>query len=202
MRGSWRKYVAAMLLVLAIVVRATQVAAVELMTNGNFDAGNVGWVQVTPFPEYPIITTEGVTPQSGAYLAWLGGLFSVSEQLYETVAVPAGATGLVVQGYFWVATEEVAGIYDTAALRLVSTGGAVLETLATWNNLSAVSSWTAFTCPVAGNYAGQTVRLRFESTCDSSNNTNFFFDTISFTATVPTGVEEAAVERSWGSIKN
>jgi hypothetical protein len=135
-------------------------------------------------------------------IAWLGGLPDASKALYQTITIPPGATGLVVQGYIWVTSEETGGVYDVASLRLVSTSGAVLEVLATWNNNNAGSGWSAFSLPVPGNYAGQTLRLRIQATGDISNNANYFFDTISFSATVPTGVAETAAERSWGSMKN
>ena len=45
------------------------------------------------------------------------------------------------------------------------------------------ATWTPLTKTFTGNYAGQTVRLRFTSTNDIINVTNFFFDTIALTAT-------------------
>lgn len=161
---------------------------VQLLGNGNFDAGpGGGWVEQSM---YPLINEAAglpaaISPQTGTHAVWMGGDYLTTDKLYQDVAVPAGATSMELVGYRWIATEETGtGAYDTVTLQLRSTADAALETLATWSNANAAEAWTAFTLPATGSYGGQTVRVYLESNTDSTLNTNFFFDTFALRVTV------------------
>lgn len=173
----------------------------ELLANPTFDLAPQGtnWTQVpianaTGGPYYPI-TSDGVTPQSAPYDVWLGGLTgadvtpntaTVTDQVYQDVAVPANTTSLVITGYYIVGTTETTTTtqYDHGTLELTQTNGTPIEGVLAFSNLSATgATWVAFSHTFTTVPSGQTVRVHFTSTNDISNQTNFFFDTLSLKAT-------------------
>ena len=170
--------------------------AVDILVNGNFESMPVGtgWTQVSN-PTYPPITNEtpGLPPQSGVYVAWMGGITDDTNMIYQDVAVPVGTTQLTFSGYAWVTTQELGVIvYDTCTLQLLTTANGPLETLRTWTNANTNTSWTAFSIPASGTYAGTTIRVRIRAINDASYVTNFLFDTCALEATVPVGVSPSS----------
>nr|HEX4318964.1 hypothetical protein [Kofleriaceae bacterium] len=179
----------------------------ELLANPTFDLEPVGmaWTQVpiqnvqcsgSPCGPFPLITSDGAV-QSMPYTAFLGSITgndvkpkqnTVTDQLYQDVAVPAGTTQLVLTGYYVVGTTEAAddpNVYDTADVALIQTDGTPIEDVLSVSNVTAdgMTDYVAFTHTFATNVAGQTVRLRMTSTNDQINYTNFFFDTLALKAT-------------------
>ncbi|HEY1015077.1 MAG TPA: trypsin-like serine protease [Herpetosiphonaceae bacterium] len=139
------------------------------LVNGGFE-NSTGWTQ-TPSG---IISTQ--RPRSGSYSAWFGGANSTSENVSQQVTVPANGQ----LKYYWYMTTQESGstAYDYLRVRVYSTGGTLLGTVRTWSNASSPkNAWTLDTVSLAS-YAGQTVRLRFESTTDSSLITSFFVDDV------------------------
>ena len=171
--------------------------ATELLANPALDLSPQGtsWVEEPIDSSNPLITTDpsGFAGQSAPYKAFLGGyeaqtfgLSSVTDQMYQDVAVPAGTTELVLTGYFVVATTETTTTtaYDTGSVDLIQTNGTPIENVMSLSNLTTTpAAWQAFTYTFAHPSAGQTVRLRLTSTNDVTNNSNFFFDTLSLKAT-------------------
>lgn len=159
----------------------------QLLVNPGFDQGQNPWIQSANFN---VIRSSADSPaipvgvQDGTHAVWLGGDYSVTQTLYQDLLIPANASALELRGYHWVATEEVGGVWDSAQLELQTTTGSLLESLASWTNEDETTAWTQFTAPIGGNYAGQTVRLKIQTSTDSSLNTNFFFDSFVFSATV------------------
>jgi hypothetical protein len=161
---------------------------VQLLANANFDSGpGGGWVEQSNYAlinDATGLQPAAMTPQSGTHAVWMGGAYDSTDKLYQEVAVPAGATGLQLVGYRWIASEEAGGIFDTVTVQLRSPADAILETLTTWSNSDENAAWTAFTLPATGSYGGQTVRVYLESNTDDVLNTNFFFDTFALRVTV------------------
>ena len=171
------------------LVAANPASAGDVLTNGNFDALplGTGWIQDDGGTGYPPIVSSselplGVAPHTPSNAVWLGGLYDVTQAIAQDVAVPAATGRLRLEGRLWIATEETFGAFDTMVAKLVTPGGAPLETLHTWSNSDQTSSWWPFTLEATGDYAGQTVRLVFVSTTDGSLNTNFFLDTCTLDA--------------------
>jgi hypothetical protein len=166
----------------------------ELLANPVFDLSPAGtmWQQVPIDASYPPITSDGFAAQTAPYKAWMGGFTgedegtsSVTDQVYQDVTVPANTTQLVLTGYYVVGTAETdAGLYDTGSVDLLHTNGSPIENVMSLNNNTTTpASWQPFSHTFTTNVAGQTVRLRFTSTNDVTNVTNFFFDTLSLKAT-------------------
>lgn len=165
----------------------------QLLGNPAFDLGTPApWVQQNIDNAYPIITNAGFAPQSAPNKAWMGGFTgqekntaNVTDVLYQDVAVPAGTSSLVVTFQHAVGTQETTQtIYDRGDVSLLKTDGTPLENVIQLTNLTTTNgAWVAHSKTFTGNYSGQTVRLRFTSTNDVINVTNFFFDTVALTAT-------------------
>jgi hypothetical protein len=177
---------------------------VQLLTNGDFDQGHVGWAEsTTATPVTPIIRDAlppGVSPDSGAYLAWLGGdddsnVQAGTDTLSQDIAVPPGTTALQISGVRWVVTDQPAGEYDLLSVQLRrATDNGLEERLGdpavscsstcTWANEDETTDFARFTLTPRGDYAGRTIRVVFESEVDDSFNTNFYVDSLEATATV------------------
>ncbi len=164
---------------------------VQYLSNSTFDSGAVSWIESGA--GFPIIlsTTDGtyplpVTPHTGTYAAWLGGIDGVTRSIRQDVAIPAGATNVELVGMRWIATEELSTLtdWDTYTVTVRSTAGTVLETVASLGNTDAADAWISWGGALSGNYAGQTIRVQVESTQDSLDNTNFFTDTVVLRATI------------------
>jgi hypothetical protein len=160
----------------------------QLLKNGAFDDTplGTGWTENPIQSQFPIITTSTflVPPQSGTAIAWMGDFVSGNDSMYEAFTVPANTTSLVLSGYYAVGTDEISSIaFDTATVAFTQTGGTVLETVLNLDNTSATANWTVINYTVNQDLSGQTVRLHFASSNDSSNVTDFYFDTLALNAT-------------------
>jgi hypothetical protein len=149
------------------------------IANGTFEQGSgVGWSE-TSSGGYDIVvlntSNDPTLPtHSGAWLAWLGGADNENASVYQTVTIPGSAPYL--SYWIFLASQETLGCsYDIGSVSVNgteiqsyglcddnNTGGYVRQSL----NLSA--------------YAGQTVTIAFEIVTDSSVNSNFFLDDVSF----------------------
>ena len=167
----------------------------ELLVNPALDLSpmGTGWQQTLIDPMAPLITDEdGITEHSAPYKAWLGGIVapnigqSVTDVLWQDVAVPAGTTQLTLSYYVAVATGESASdtnIYDTASVAITQTNGTVIAAVASYSNRTPIATWTQVTFNVPQNLSGQTVRLRLTSSNDFSLATSFWFDSFNLSAT-------------------
>ena len=150
---------------------------VELITNGGFESGTTPWIisgQVT--------RSTGSFPHSGVAYMILGGVNSTTGTLYEQITIPSGTSPNLT---FWlnVTTGEAAGasVFDRLFIEVRNTSGTLLGTLATFSNQN---SGTSGVYVLRGGYnlgafAGQTVRIQFRSTQDSSLPTSFRVDDVS-----------------------
>lgn len=153
----------------------------QLVVNGDLESAT-GWRQVPNDPAFDIITVaaSGSPAFSGTHMAWFGGALSSVDELSQDIAVPATTTSFSVTAKIAIATEETTTLtqYDKMIVTVRTTAGTVLATLATLSNLDENGAYATFTFPSATTFAGQTVRLVFRATTDSSNNTNFFVDDV------------------------
>ena len=185
----------------ALCLTAGSAWASSIVVNGNFDSAplGTGWTQDDGGSGYPPIVSgsempPSIPPQSAPNAAWLGGLFNVTQSIYQDVAVPAGTTKLTLSGYLWITTEEHGGTFDHLYAEIIAPGGT--ETVGHWTNLSSNTGWTLFSTQASGNYAGQTIRLRIRSTNDATLNTNFFLDTCDLDDCYFYRLESAGISRT------
>jgi hypothetical protein len=92
------------------------------------------------------------------------------------VAIPSTATAAQLCYWLRITTAETTTTtqFDRLQVQIRSTGNAVLSTLATFSNLNAGAYRQV--CNNVGGFAGQTVRVFFNGTEDSSLQTSFFID--------------------------
>jgi hypothetical protein len=146
--------------------------------NGGFEGSVSPWVGSGSGYFY---TSNGNYPQNGTGYIYFGVNNSVSGQAYQTVTIPSTATGTLT---FWlnVTSSETTTTtaYDRLFVEVRSTSGALLATLGTFSNLNKTTAgnYIQRSFSVAA-YRGQTVRIQFRSTMDSSITSTFRVDNVS-----------------------
>jgi thermolysin len=150
----------------------------ELISNGGFEGSLSPWVSSGSGAFY---TSNGSYPQSGTGYIYFGVNNSVSGQVYQQVSIPSSASGTL---SFWlnVTSQETTTTtaYDKLYVEVRNTAGNLLSTLATYSNLDKGTAgvYSQKTLNVSA-YKGQTVRIQFRATTDSSLPTTFRVDTVS-----------------------
>jgi Zn-dependent metalloprotease len=150
----------------------------ELIVNGGFEGGSVSpWILSTTGAYFNANSTY---PHSGTGYINLGVDNSVTGTAYQTVSIPSTATGSL---SFWLnitSSETGTTQYDKLFVEVRNTSGTLLTTLATYSNVNkgtaGVYSQKSFSLAA---YKGQTVRLQFRATMDSSVTSAFRIDDVS-----------------------
>lgn len=156
----------------------TPTPGAELISNGGFETSASPWVGSGSGYFY---IANGSAPHGGTGYIYFGVNNSVTGQAYQTVTIPSSATGTLT---FWlnVTSSETTTTtqYDKLFVEVRNTSGTLLTTLATYSNLNkgtaGVYSQKSFSVAA---YKGQTVRIQFRSTTDSSITTTFRVDDVS-----------------------
>ncbi len=146
----------------------------ELLTNGAFESSASPWVGSGTGYFY---TANGNYPHGGTGYIYFGVNNSVSGQAYQQVTIPSSATGTLT---FWLnvtSSETGTTAYDKLFVEVRNTSGTLLTTLATYSNANKTTagSYSQKSFNLAA-YKGQTVRIQFRSTTDSSVTTSFRVD--------------------------
>ncbi|MEJ7698697.1 MAG: M4 family metallopeptidase [Pyrinomonadaceae bacterium] len=149
----------------------------ELLSNGGFEGSASPWAGSGTGYFY---TAGGNYPHGGTGYIYFGVNDSVSGQSYQQVSIPSTATGTLT---FWLnvtSSETGTTAYDNLFVEVRNTSGALLATLATYSNVNkgtaGAYSQKSFSLSA---YKGQTVRVQFRSTTDSSVTTSFRVDDVS-----------------------
>jgi subtilisin family serine protease len=150
----------------------------ELLTNGGFEGSASPWVGSGAGYFY---IANGNYPHGGTGYIYFGVNNSNSGQSYQTVTIPSTATANLT---FWlnVTSSETTTTtqYDRFFIEVRNSSGSLLGTLGTFSNLSKGTAgvYTQRSFSMAS-YRGQTVRLQFRQTNDSSLPTTFRVDDVS-----------------------
>jgi Zn-dependent metalloprotease len=148
----------------------------QLVSNGGFEGSASPWT-LTSF----LYVAQGNYPHGGAGYIYGGTGNSVSQSAYQQIAIPSTATA---NGTFWlnVTSDETTTStqYDKLFVEVRNTAGTLLGTVATYSNLNkaALGAYSQKTFSLAS-YRGQTVRLQFRVTTDSSLPSTFRIDDVS-----------------------
>lgn len=153
----------------------------QMIVNGNFSTGDAtGWTVNRSNGPAPI-----VQPYYGGsdYGAYMGRYNSNQDRIYQVVCPAAPADWANFAFYWWMNTEETSTTtdYDFLYVRVRDANGNLLQTLKTITNRNPRETWHPEYFDLRG-YAGQTIRLSFESTTDISLPTHFWIDDVSFAA--------------------
>lgn len=174
----------------------------NVLVNPGFESGRTGWTESSS-GGFALITNNATNARAGSWYALLGGANNLTEALSQVFTVPASPARL--QFYLRITTQEtVPSPFDVLTVSLVSTStGATLATLATFSNVSATSAWGQSSVYDISAFAGQSVRLQFRVTTDSSLDTFFAIDDVSVTGAATgaanyTALWWNAAESGWG----
>jgi hypothetical protein len=150
----------------------------ELLTNGGFEAGPVGWTQASA-GGYDLISQ--FNPRSGQWGAYLAGANDADDRLSQPLALPADAISITLRLWWSLESEEPPVPADTLTLSLVQPNGALLAELWRVDNTAALGVWDEAVFDLTA-YAGQNVIVRFRAISDSFDLTDFYLDDVSATA--------------------
>lgn len=146
----------------------------ELLVNGGFETSISPWVNSGTGISY---TASGTLGRTGTGYISMGLANSATGSSYQTVTIPTTATGTLT---FWVNTTSAETTtttqYDKLFVEVRNTSGTLLSTLATYSNLNKTPSGYQQKSLNVAAYKGQTVRIQFRSTMDSSLITTFRVD--------------------------
>ena len=153
--------------------------------NGTFDAGREGsWTQYS-IDTFDIILSasevvavggpSNLTPQTGNYVAWLGGLHNENGGIHQQATIDNGTPFL--QFYQQIRSQETTCTNDQARIKI---NGTVVKTI----NLCLSQSGTAWVKQSVdlSAYKGKTVKLEFNITTNSAIFSNWFVDSVSLQA--------------------
>jgi thermitase len=148
-------------------------AGTEKIVNGGFESGTSPWVQSSS-GGYQLI--DSTRPHAGSYSAYLADYNNGSDSIYQSVTIPSNGT----LTYWWYMQTQESGstAYDYLRVRLYNSSGTLVATLRSWSNASGAGQWRQDSLSLA-NYAGQTLRVQFTATNDSTLPTGFFVDDVS-----------------------
>jgi C1A family cysteine protease/predicted secreted protein len=150
----------------------------QVVQNGGFESGNTIWVQSSG--PYDIIGQD--YPRNGSWSAWFGGYNNADDRLYQTINIPAGISSARMVIYLHIYTTDSSTTpYDYFHAELQDASGGPLEsffqadnTMGWWSGWwVGTRDWSDFS-----SHAGQTLRLFFQGTTNSSYYTNFFVDDV------------------------
>jgi Zn-dependent metalloprotease len=144
----------------------------NLLLNPGFESGAVNWTATAGV----INNTAGIA-RTGTFAGWLDGFGTThTDTLFQQVAIPSTATAAQLCYWLRITTAETttATQFDRLTVQIRNSANAVLSTLATFSNLNAGAYRQV--CHNVGAFAGQTVRVFFTGTEDSSLQTSFFID--------------------------
>ncbi len=154
----------------------TPTPGANLLVNGGFETSLTPWVKSGTGALY---TANGSSPHGGTGYIYFGNANSRTGQTYQQVAIPSTATGTLT---FWLnvtsAETTTTTQYDKLFVEVRNTSGTLLATLATYSNLNKTTSSTTYSQKSLNlsAYKGQTVRIQFRTTTDSSLVTTFRVD--------------------------
>jgi subtilisin family serine protease len=157
----------------------TPAPGAELLLNRGFESGGVNWTATAGV----ITNSTGQTPRTGSWYAWLNGYgVTHTDSLFQQITIPAGANSATLS--FWLkinsAETTTTTIFDRLQVQVRNSSNTVLTTLATYSNLNETTGYTLKTFDLSA-FRGQTIRIYFLGTEDSSLQTSFVIDDTSCT---------------------
>lgn len=152
----------------------TPVPGAELLLNRGFESGSVNWTATAGV----IGNSTQQTPRTGAWYAWLNGYgVTHTDSLFQTITIPASASNVTLSFWLKITSSETTTttVFDRLQIQVRNTNNSVLATLGTFSNLNETTGYTLRTFNLNA-FRGQTVRIYFLGTEDSSLATSFVID--------------------------
>lgn len=158
--------------------------AVQVIGNPGFETGTASPWSMSSGVLCSNSGCSGEVAHNGSWFAWLDGYGTThTDTVSQSVSIPSGKTSATLQFYLHIDTAETTATtaYDKLKVQLVNSSGTVLATLGTFSNLNAASGYQVHSYNVSS-YIGQTVRLKFTGTEDTSLQTSFVLDDVTLNA--------------------
>ena len=189
--------------------------AANILLNPGFEDGPVAWIDSTA-NGLPVMTTYLNPTSANSWYAWLCGYDNCVDNIYQDVTIPADAQSASLQFNYWIDTAETTNVnaYDTMTVRIYSPANASTYKYWSLSNLNATTGWALSQKYDLSAYKGQTIRVQFTGTTDSSAATSFYLDDVNLTVSgstpdtrapgVPTGLKAVpvsanAINLTWGA---
>ena len=157
----------------------TPVPGAELLLNRGFESGAVNWTATAGV----ITTSTGQTPRTGSWYAWLNGYgVTHTDSLFQQITIPSTANSATLSFWLKINSSETTTttVFDRLQVQVRNSSNTVLTTLATFSNLNETTGYTLRTFDLSA-FRGQTIRIYFLGTEDSSLQTSFVIDDTSVT---------------------
>src|SRR5687767_10031515 len=157
----------------------TPVPGAELLLNRGFESGAVNWTATAGV----ITNSTGQTPRTGLRYAWLNGYgVTHTDSLFQQITIPSTVNSATLSFWLKITSAETTTttVFDRLQVQIRNSSNQVLTTLATFSNLNETSGYTLRTFDVSA-FRGQTIRIYFLGTEDSSLQTSFVIDDTSCT---------------------
>ncbi|GAA2381393.1 hypothetical protein Cme02nite_51920 [Catellatospora methionotrophica] len=145
--------------------------AAQVVGNSSFESGTTPWTSDTGV--IGAWSGSGYPGKTGTRSAWLGGQGQTqTDWVQQSVTIPAGCTSATLRYWVRIKTAETDGqVWDRLTVTMGST------TVATATNLDANSAYVEKVVNV-GQFAGQTVTLKFNGVEDQSLQTSWVIDDV------------------------
>jgi hypothetical protein len=151
--------------------------AQQLIVNGGFEAATASpWVLTAGV----LNTSASEPPHSGAKDAWLDGYGTThTDTADQTVTIPSTAVSATLTFWLHIDTAETTTTtaFDTFKIQVLNSSNTVLATLGTFSNLNKATGYQQHSLSVLS-FKGQTVKIRFIGTEDTSLQTSFVIDDV------------------------
>jgi subtilisin family serine protease len=144
----------------------------QLLLNPGFESGAVNWLTSSG------VISSTTNARTGSYAAWLNGYgTAVTDYAYQDITIPSTACSASLSFWYKITTAETTTTtaYDKLTVTVRNTSNSVLATVASYSNLNASSVYGQKTFDLSA-YKGQTIRVYFNGTEDSTLATSFFID--------------------------
>jgi subtilisin family serine protease len=146
----------------------------QLFLNPGFESGAVSWTTTAGV----IDSSTGRPAHSGSWKAWLNGYGTThTDSAYQQITIPSTVTTATLSFWIRIDTAETTTTtqYDKLSVQILDSAGNLLQTLATYSNLNANSTYVQKSFDLSSR-RGQTIRVKFNGTEDSSLQTSFVID--------------------------
>ena len=151
--------------------------AQQLIVNGGFEAATASpWVLTAGV----LNTSASEPPHSGVKDAWLDGYGTThTDTADQTVTIPSTAVSATLTFWLHIDTAETTTTtaFDTLKVQVLNSSNTVLATLGTFSNLNKAAGYSQKSFSVLS-FKGQTVKIRFTGTEDTSLQTSFVIDDV------------------------
>jgi Subtilase family/Viral BACON domain len=151
----------------------------QLLLNPGFESGNVNWTATAGV----ITNSASQAAHGGTWKAWLDGYGTThTDSCFQTVTIPSTATSATLTFWLHIDSAETTTItqFDKLQVQIRNTSNTVLSTLATYSNLNKAAGYSQKSFNLLS-FAGQTIRVYFLGTEDSSLQTSFVIDDTALT---------------------